>query len=213
MTQKLAETRQQLFQSDKMASLGLMAGTLAHDINNPLTVIMGRVQILQAKPDFPEKYKGSLDIILKNVNRITHLVNSIRSYSKKSSGAKKKVSIKNLVDESVILTQKYVSKKMIDIEINVPDDYHVIADQNQLEQVFVNLIQNAAQAISEKGKIIIECKENGSFIETRISDTGCGIPEEKLKKVFDPFFTTKKEGTGLGYYILTGLLRKLQLRI
>ncbi|MCF7802865.1 MAG: response regulator [Candidatus Marinimicrobia bacterium] len=208
--EKLAATHQQLLQSDKMASLGLMAGTLAHDISNPLFVIQGNVEILSIRDYIQPADREILQKIKEQIRRIESLVQSIRNYSKKSAGNFEKLNLIDALEESFVLTRKMINVKNIEVVTHYPENIpYIYGNQNQIEQVFMNIIQNGVQAMEDDGTLTCEIEhvsfngEDGPIPswQVTITDTGSGIPQEKLDEIFDAFYTTKDEGTGLGLNI------------
>jgi signal transduction histidine kinase len=204
---KLSESYEQLLQADKMATLGLMAGTLAHDIANPLTLISGHADLLMVAENLDGQAQESCEKIKGATHKITHLIDGIRNFSRKSAGQWLPVDVHKPIEEALLL----VSKALSTGNIRVVKDYAegpalISGDPNRLEQVFMNLLQNAAQAMEKGGLLTIRTRAvNGQppgGIEVAITDTGCGIPGEHLDRIFDSFFSTKGEkGTGLGLAI------------
>ncbi len=214
--EKLETTYQQLVQSDKMASLGLMAGTLAHDISNPLFVMEGTLELLESRIMPDQKAREYLSKVHEQIGRIEELVNSIRNYSRKSAGKYTKVNLIDVIEESLQLTKQMLGGNEIDVTTHFPEMIpFVYGNKNQLEQVMLNLIQNGVQAMDKGGNLTIELVSreeddpgtppNWSLT---VSDTGCGIPAEKLHQVFNAFYTTREEGTGLGLNICQRIVRE-----
>lgn len=216
--EKLESTYQQLLQSDKMASLGLMAGTLAHDISNPLFVLEGTVELMENRLSLDRKGREYTASIREQIGRIEELVDSIRNYSRKSAGRFTRVNLIKVIEDSLRLTRKMLNLKEIRVVTHVPEQIaSVYGNQNQLEQVVLNLIQNSIQAMDRGGRLTIEItpvqsEETGTRRDWRltVSDTGSGIPEDTLGEVFNAFFTTKEEGTGLGLNICKRVVEEHQ---
>ena len=220
--EKLAATHQQLLQSDKMASLGLMAGTLAHDISNPLFVIQGNIEILSARDYLQPNDRDILQKIKEQIRRIESLVDSIRNYSRKSAGNFEKLNLIDALEESFTFTRKMINVKNIEVVTHYPENIpYIRGNQNQVEQVFMNIIQNGIQAMDDNGTLTCEIEKfsNSPELEASegwqiaISDTGKGIEEEKQQEIFDPFYTTKDDGTGLGLNICQRIVEEHQGRI
>lgn len=217
--EKLAATHQQLLQSDKMASLGLMAGTLAHDISNPLFVIQGSIEILSARDSLQPKDRDVLQKIKEQIRRIESLVDSIRNYSKKSAGNFEKLNLIDALEESFTLTRKMINVKQIEVVTHYPESIpYIRGNQNQIEQVFMNIIQNGVQAMDEDGTLTREIEKVTDLSDMdaeagwqiAISDTGDGIEDKKLNEIFDAFYTTKEAGTGLGLNICQRIVEEHQ---
>jgi signal transduction histidine kinase len=214
--QKLSESYAQLLQADKMATLGLLAGTLAHDAANPLCVISGQADLLLRTGDLDEETQASCKEIKDAAQRINRLIDGIRNFSRKGTGQPLPVDVHQSIEEALLLVGKALStSKVRVVKEYAPGLPAVSGDPNHLEQVFMNLFQNAIQAMAQGGVLAIrtrsvEAQESGArgwpaeegWVEVMVSDTGCGIPEEDLDRIFDSFFSTKREkGTGLGLAI------------
>lgn len=200
----------QIFQAEKMAAVGQLSAGMAHEINNPLFVISGRLELLSEGKKLSDDIRGELDIIKSQTDRIRNLVDRLLKFSRYSPLKMQTLDI-NATIESVLpfLDYQKWSDAKIELEKDLAKDLLLIkGDFNRLQEVFINLLMNAYQAMPGGGKIIVKTKNlNLQFIEIRISDTGCGIADEHLKNIFMPFFSTKKEGTGLGLSICYNIIR------
>lgn len=195
ITQK-KEMDQHWIQREKMVSLGTLAAGLAHEIRNPLTTAKGFIQLMSQNSPDKEKYY----LIQNELERITQLVNQFVLLSKPDSPQMKLFKAHELIDEFAQFIQPEALLKGIEINVYQYDqESYIRADKNQLTQVFLNLSQNAFQAMESGGILLIECERaEDDFLEIRFIDNGIGISEENLAKILDPFFSTKEEGTGLG---------------
>lgn len=215
---KLEEAESQLFQSEKLASLGRLAAGVAHEINNPLTSILLYGNLMQEKLEEDHPLSSNLDYILEDAERCKEIVKNLLAYSRQTRPAKDVFYLNNLVGESLRLIRDQKLFMNVNI-IKDLDDYQILvnADKNQLCQVLINLIINAFDAMEGRGTLTLRTfrnrKEQKAFIE--VTDTGSGIPQENLSKVFDPFFTTKEvgKGTGLGLSMAYGILEENHGRI
>jgi PAS domain S-box-containing protein len=215
---KLEEAESQLFQSEKLASLGRLAAGVAHEINNPLTSILlyGNLMKEKLEPDHP--LYNNLSYVLEDAERCKDIVKNLLAYSRQTRPAKDVFFLNNLVGESLRLIRDQKLFMNVKIVKNL-DDYQILvnADKNQLCQVLINLIINAFDAMEGSGTLTIttyrDRKAGKAYIE--ISDTGGGIPPENLTKIFDPFFTTKEvgKGTGLGLSMAYGIMEENHGRI
>lgn len=210
---KLEETENQLFQSEKLASLGRLSAGVAHEINNPLTSILLYGNLMKEKLQQDHPLASNLNYILEDAERCQEIVKNLLAYSRQTRPAKDIFYLNNLVGESLRL----IRDQKLFMNINVIkelDEYQTLvnADKNQLCQVLINLIINAIDAMDGKGTLTLKTyrkrKEGIACIE--VTDTGTGIPPEHLSKVFDPFFTTKEvgKGTGLGLSMAYGILEE-----
>jgi len=209
---KELEVRQlHLMQSEKLASLGTMLSGVAHELNNPLSNIASSCQILSeeiedATVDIAYK-KDLLSQIEEQSDRMKNIVRSVLDFTRVREFKKESLSLKKLIEDTIVLIRGRIPTE-VDLAINVPGDIIIHADNQRLQQAFLNLIKNAIESIEkgiEKGRIAITAwKDMGhNTVKISISDTGAGISPEIIPKVFDPFFTTKGvgKGTGLGLFI------------
>ena len=205
----ISQTYQHLLQSDKLATMGLMAGTIAHDIANPLTVVLARARLLLMKGTLGDNESDNLNIIIKNSQKIERLIFSITRFAKKSSNEYTDINLMEVLRESLLMLSKSLNVHSITLEeIYEVEEPIVWGEPNQLEQVFTNLIQNALQAMETRGKLTIRINLKDNFIRIIFEDTGPGIPEEKLNDIFEAFYTTKKDGTGLGLNICKRIIQE-----
>jgi len=210
---ELKMTQKQLAQSEKMASLGQLAAGVAHEINNPLTGVLFYSSLLLERSDIDESMKEDLGYILEDANRCKEIVKSLLIYSR-SSGAKKNiVQLNDIVQQSLALIRDQQKFRNVQIKRNLSDEMMLIhADSSKLNQVLINLVINAADAMDGSGTITLTTYKEKTIgkIFLEIKDSGTGIPHENLSKIFDPFFTTKEVGksTGLGLSIVYGLLEE-----
>lgn len=201
----------QLVQSSKLASLGLFSMGIAHEINNPLAIIVGSLELLRARPDDLSEYKTRIDWIQKSTDRITKIVKGISRFSRGSSeicfGPQ---FLSKIVGEAISISEGKAKQERTSITSVIESNSLIHCDELAIEQVVLNLIGNAIDAVKDRIErwVKVELFDEGAEIVLRISDSGSGIPAEISTKIFDPFFTTKEigRGTGLGLFITKGIL-------
>ncbi len=206
----------QLIQSEKLAGIGILASGVAHEINNPLSGIIGMAE-LALEEDDPTRQKAYLTDILSCAQRIGEITNGLRSYSRM---AKKdelmEIDLNEILESSLKMVSFAFKGVKVDVERQLQPNLKIKANPGEIQQVFVNLITNAFQAMNgKKGMITLYTKSLEDSVEIKIKDNGIGIPQKNLNKIFDPFFTTKKvgEGTGLGLNIVYRIVTKYEGKI
>jgi PAS domain S-box-containing protein len=214
---EMIKLKKQLFQSEKMAAVGQLAGGVAHEINNPMSVILGFSQALSRRiTDENDPLFMPLKSIEREAVRCKKLVVDLLTFSRTSKSESELVDISILINETVSLIDSKCRVKNINLTQHIAGNIpHIRANKNQIQQVIVNLCNNAIDAMEVKGSGLLDVEvkkdsQNPDFIEIIVTDTGCGIPPEIKDKVFDPFFTTKEvgKGTGLGLSISYEIVQK-----
>jgi len=207
--EELKKKNQMLLQSEKLASIGILASGIAHEINNPLGGIFNCIHMLaNDKACSNTKY---IELIKDGLERIENTVKKLLWMARKGEEQKEMVQLYILIEHVLEFVGYNLSKKRIKIIKEVDEGLTVFINRADLEQVLLNLIINAIQAIEKEGEILIRCRDEGDRIFFEISDNGSGIEEENMNKIFDPFFTTKKqgEGTGLGLWITYEIIKNM----
>ena len=212
------QLEKELNQASRLAAVGELASGVAHEINNPLTAVIGFSELLMSR-DIPEDVKQDVRIINENAQRVAQIVKNLLTFARQSKPGREYVDINSLVSRVLELRTYELRSSSIEVISQLaPDLPQTIADPGQLQQVFLNIIINAEQAVKETRntrRLLVETKQVGNFIRVSFKDTGPGIPPENLDKIFDPFFTTKEvgEGTGLGLSISYGIIKEHKGRI
>jgi len=209
----LKTTQAQLIQSEKLSGIGEFVAGVAHELNNPLTSVMGFSELL-SKADTNPQHKRFLEMINKSAQRCHKIVQSLLSFARRHAPERKLSSINELVEGAVEFLQYQLRTNNIEVITRL--DAHLpkaMVDPHQIQQVFLNIINNARQAIEghqPKGSIRITTETCGNLVRITFQDSGPGIPEKNLSKVFDPFFTTKEigKGTGLGLSLCYGTIKE-----
>ncbi len=213
---KMAEERQrmeeQLRLAGRLAAVGELAAGVAHELNNPLAAIQGFAQFLAARKDLDEGIKKDLDTIYRESQRAAKITQNLLSFARRHEPEKHLISINEAIEKTLELQAHPMQVNNIELVVELaPDLPNTLADFHQMQQVFVNIMNNAEQAMIEahgKGRLVVKTKRAGNVIRISFVDNGPGISEENMKRIFDPFFTTKEvgKGTGLGLSICYGLV-------
>ena len=199
----------QMMHSEKLALLGRLTSGIAHEIGNPLTSVFSIVQVLK-EMEQDEFKKESIETIYLYMNRIADILKQLSGFSKMPHVKLKPWKVNSLIEASLSLLQ--YDKRVKDITVVrdlMPDMSEITIDGNQLSQVIVNIILNAADAMPNGGTLTIRSWVKDKSIVIAFKDTGVGIPREDLAKIFDPFYTTKEKGTGLGLTVSQSIIEKL----
>jgi len=202
-------------QSEKLAALGTMAAGLAHELNNPIGVISSRIEIMlldaEAQP-IHGQFAEDLRVLHRHAQRVARIAQGLLSFSRQSSGLYGLVDLNQLVEETLLLAERPITKQGVTVTRRLAPDLPALwGDVNTLQQVVLNLLTNARDAVGATGEITVEtCRAAGDpgAVCLIVRDTGPGISPEALPRIFDPFFTTKAGGTGLGLSISYGIVRE-----
>jgi two-component system, LuxR family, sensor kinase FixL len=217
-TEELRAMTQQLWQAARLAGVGELAASIAHELNNPLGTVSLRVEGVLAKTPPDDPRRGPLEVIDQEVARMARLVGNLLQFSRAGRDQVSTVDVCEEVAKTIDLTEHHMRRRGVRVEPDfapaVPDIY---ADRQHLRQVFLNLFTNAADAMPAGGRLVPRVRAGelpGAVpaVVVEVTDTGVGIPPEHLPRVFDPFFTTKEEGkgTGLGLAICRRIVRQHQ---
>jgi PAS domain S-box-containing protein len=203
---------ERLIRSDRLASLGEMAAGLAHEVNNPLTAVMGFAYLVLQNPNTPPEVKNDINSIYNEGKRAADVIKNFLIFARGRKPDKQAVFINDIIESTLRLRHSQMTKANITVLLNLAEDLPAInGDVSQLQQVFLNIILNAEHFMyqtNKKGTLAITTLREDGRIKICITDDGPGIPQEKIDRVFDPFYTTKQvgEGTGLGLSICHGII-------
>ena len=202
---------QQLFESEKLAAVGRLAASIAHEVNNPLEAIKNALYLMQSGSE-GDKNARFLQIARKETERVSHIIRQMLGFAR-SSGEVDWVDVNQVLEETLVLLEKKLKQSHIDLEVKFDQFLPPIrARADQLRQVFLNLIINAQQAIQGEGRISIATSRYEQALQPsiyiQVSDTGVGIAEDDLTRIFEPFFSTGKKGTGLGLWVTQDIVRQ-----
>ena len=210
ITQRM-QLEEQLVQTEKLTSLGLLAAGVAHEVNTPLAVISNYIQMLAKQlPDNDPRQKLT-DKIVKQTFRASEIVNNLLNFSRTGGAAFKEVNLNQVIDETLTLAAHPFRAGNVQVIKNLQADLPgILGSSNRLQQVFLNLFLNAKDAMPSGGMLEVRSSANNGTVEVEVSDTGMGIQRENLARVFDPFFTTKAtgRGTGLGLSVSYGIIKE-----
>jgi signal transduction histidine kinase len=209
----------QLVHSGKMAALGQLAGGVAHEINNPLQIMLGRIQMIQMMsedkkaPDNKAKVKDELNLVTEEVLRIRDIVRNLLDFSRqgKRESSFAPLDLDDTVKDVLALLHHQLISNQVDVRLSLEGNggARVLGNRNQLKQVFINLMMNAIHAMEKEPRVLeIAVSAAGDAVTATVRDSGVGIPQENLARIFEPFFSTKSMGTGLGLSISYGLVKE-----
>jgi signal transduction histidine kinase len=213
--------RQQLLQAQRLSSMGALASSVAHEFNNILTTIINYAKLgLRAQGD-DEARTEALEKILKGSQRAATIVSSMLGFARNNATQREMTDLVSLIEEVLILTEKDLSKHHVQVEKKFQGRPQAPVVAGQIEQILLNLIINARQAMPRGGRLRLEVRENPQtqMAEIRVSDSGVGIPPEQLRLIFEPFYTTKEPdehghgGTGLGLSVCRQIIEQHHGRI
>jgi signal transduction histidine kinase len=207
---ELERKNKELLQSQKLAAIGTLASGVAHELNNPLNNIYVSTQVLAKK--MGDTSSSDLKEIVKDIRgqtlRVKRIVADLLDFARGKEPEFRKVELNQLITNAYNLLSKFVNMEKIEFVLNSESNGIVIcADYEQIERVFINLFNNAVEAMSGEGKLIVEIITDKNFVKIKVTDTGKGMPPEDVEKVFEPFFSKKDKGTGLGLAIVFNIIK------
>ncbi|MDB5392395.1 MAG: ATP-binding region ATPase domain protein [Planctomycetaceae bacterium] len=220
LEKQIAELQSQLMESQKLSTVGALAASITHEFNNILTTVINYAKLgLRHKDD--EQRDKAFNKILAAAQRASRITTGMLAYARNKSERRDEINLAQLVDEVLLLVEKDLEVNRVKVEVIVQGEPRAVINVGQLQQVVLNLIINARQAMKEGGRLTITVKSNREegWAEIAVKDSGTGIPAENLKKIFERFFTTKSAdsqgqgGTGLGLALCRDVIESHQGRI
>ena len=213
-TEELRQVHDQLMQSEKMASLGLIAAGMGHEINNPLNYIKNglagvRLELEKSKNAHQEKVGAYFEIVEQGISRVADIVKSLSHFSRVGKDHAEMCNIEEILSNCLVLLSNKSKQACIKTEFQVGEQALIRGNEGKLHQAFLNILSNGLQATKFKGSLYVQTLLSDDHYEVSIKDDGEGIPEENMSKIDEPFFTTKApgEGTGLGLFITYSIIR------
>ena len=211
---ELQRQREALYQTEKLAALGTLSAGIAHEMNNPLGIITSRIEVMlldAEEQNVPAQVLEDLRVLHRATQRVARIATNLRSFARQTPREHAHIDLNAVVHETLLLMQKPLEvdgiRLVTSLDTAIPP---IMGDAGTLQQVLLNLVTNAREAMGQGGEIRIEtgpAAERAGWVRIAISDTGPGISPEELSKVFDPFYTTKTTGTGLGLSVSYGIIQ------
>jgi two-component system, NtrC family, sensor kinase len=212
----LVAARRDLTAKERLAALGQLAGTIAHELGNPLNSISGHVQLLEQQRDLPESVRTDLATVSAEVRRMTGVIRRFLDSTGGLRPAPEEVDLHTLLHEALDMSLSAEARARLDVQVDVgPGLTRAITDPSLVRHVLTNLIANAVDAMPEGGQLRLEVRAEGPDLALAVRDSGSGISPEERRRIFEPFYTTKPrgKGTGLGLAICREIARALKGRI
>ena len=197
-------------QMEKMSSLGRMAAGIAHEINNPLAGILLYSSNMSKKVPKGGSLEEGLNIIIKETQRCKTIIQGLLEFARDRKPQKVPANINDIMKNALGIVENEFRLRHVGLERELAEDMvKTLLDENQIEQVFINLLLNAVHAVEENGNVTVQSRVDSQHdkIQIKISDNGCGIAADDIKKIFEPFYSTKKKGTGLGLAVSYGIVK------
>lgn len=214
--QELRRKDEQLLQAEKLATVGVLVSGLAHEIGTPLGIVSMRLQLLRRKTAEGDDDRRTLDTALEQLDRVTGLIRQLLDFARSRPGPPQKVAVQDAIRAVRDLVQPLASRRRVELLFDVPSDLPSVSGSSDgLQQIILNLVMNALQAVAEGGRVHVSARLHDGELVLVVDDDGPGIPEESRAAIFDPFFTTKRqgEGSGLGLTVVLGLVRRMEGRM
>ena len=198
-------------QAEKLSSIGLLAAGVAHEVNTPLAIITSNAQLLMREMDPGDPRTRTLDKIIKQAFRASEIANNLLKFSRVGGSDYADLDVNRVISETLSLVDPMLRAAKITVHTQLGAALPAVhGNAGKLQQVFMNLIMNARDAMPQGGELTIAAEAENSSVRVEVADSGIGIPSDQLHKIFDPFFTTKgsSRGTGLGLAVTYGIIRE-----
>jgi len=198
--------------AEKLAALGTLAAGLAHELNNPIGIMSSRIEVMLMEGEsLPPHVREDLEVLQRQTHRVARITQGLLTFARSSAGERAPIDLNHIVRETLLLAETQIAKGGVKVATELePDLPAILGDADTLQQVMLNLVTNARDAVDSGGeiRIVTRRRETDRTIELVVADTGLGIAPEDLARIFDPFFTTKPTGTGLGLSLTHGIVRE-----
>jgi signal transduction histidine kinase len=207
--EQLRQLNEQLIRTEKLAAMGTLSAGVAHEVNNPLASISSLIQMMQTQDNLPAETEEKLKLISTQIQRITQVTRDMMDFARVRPAAKSLVNTNKILEKSLRLASFDKSFQKLDLKMELDEKAPpIFADSDQMQQVLLNLLLNARDAMPTGGTLFIKTSSSNENIKIEITDSGDGIDKKNLKQIFDPFFTTKPagKGTGLGLAVCYGII-------
>jgi two-component system NtrC family sensor kinase len=210
-THDLELAQAQIVRSEKLSSLGLLSAGVAHELNSPLMGILTFAQLVKEKMPHDSSERDDLQVIIAQTERCATIIRQLLEFSRENTPEMKSRDVNPLLERCINLVERQAAFHDIEIVRDfAPGPLYVLMDAGQMQQVFLNLLVNAGEAMPSGGRVTIKTRIGDDEVRMVVSDTGTGIPPEDIPKIFDPFFTSKEvgKGTGLGLAVSYGIIER-----
>ena len=214
MADALEENQRQVQQAEKLAAIGRLVSSVAHEINNPMMGIRNSFKLIEQMPEIPDKARKYIDLIDESLVGIEKIVGELLSFSRQKVEKWQPFDVRDVIEKSIDLVYHIAKEKNVVINKDYCENCRqILGDSNEFQQVILNMIVNAFDAMPDGGDVTIKsiCSSGKDFATIEIIDEGFGIPTDQIDKIFEPFFTTKdtQKGTGLGLYVCHEIINKM----
>lgn len=214
MEERIKISEERLRNAEKLMIMGMLASEIAHEVGTPLNIISGRVELLTERAKSDPRMGKDLSVINQQIERITKIIRQRLDLTRRKTELQREIQLDRLLRNLLDFLRLQFHKSGINVQVALEEDIRILGDEDQIQQIFLNLLVNAIQAIEGNGRIRIASskitEDKHRYVDISVEDTGKGILPEHLDKIFDPFFSTKKEseGTGIGLSVVQDLVKQ-----